>query len=470
MIPPEYAFDGLLDTPPAATKPGAISGELKKLRDELFGTPAVEPNEFTKKFGDNIGQANTVIGLIVRDNPDIRSRATLADYLADNAPKARPYSESLFSGVRMFADVDESGSAADWQALYAAIDKAGSEEPTAPANANQQIRDLILSDDNRHAKSIKSESAPKPPAKPAKFSQELKDQARDAFDGLLGPPETTRSAQEDAKPDDLADPTINLKGRADKMEAACKALESAFVQERSPSKSDSELTLFDDTPKFHQEGLPRQYLSAAMQFAVAMATGGANQADDLAGFLDRRFEKQGRRFSQALWSAMGAVDPALVSVPNWAAIYRKVDRDAARCSEERGKILSARFVRRIVRGLQSMNDSSMLLSGDGSTLINVWDEICVQQQSEESFAWPAYVQTIEAFIAGDLEGIAHADLTALWLDTETGSDWSIDCKPGEIPSPCEVDVATMLFDKVLRAADDYTNARIRAYLDRPYRD
>ncbi len=112
----------------------------------------------------------------------------------------------------------------------------------------------------------------------------------------------------------------------------------------------------------------------------------------------------------------------------------------------------------------------MLLSGDDSGLTNVWDEVCVQQQAEESFAWSAYVQVIETFIQGDLTEIEHADLTALWLDTEAGWDWSIDCQPGEIPSPCKNDVAKMLFDRVLSAANDYTNARIRAYIDRGYLD
>ena len=45
-----------------------------------------------------------------------------------------------------------------------------------------------------------------------------------------------------------------------------------------------------------------------------------------------------------------------------------------------------------IRALQGMTDANMLLSGDDSGLINVWEEICVQLQNEESFYWDTYVE------------------------------------------------------------------------------
>ena len=43
-------------------------------------------------------------------------------------------------------------------------------------------------------------------------------------------------------------------------------------------------------------------------------------------------------------------------------------------------------------------DSTAMLSGD-SGLKNVWEEVCVQVQDEQSFFWDTYVETMESLLA-----------------------------------------------------------------------
>ncbi len=118
-----------------------------------------------------------------------------------------------------------------------------------------------------------------------------------------------------------------------------------------------------------------------------------------------------------------------------------------------------------------MNEPGMLLSGEDSGLANVWDEICVQRQVEESFAWEAYEQTAHALIDGKLSEISQRWLSALWLLTENGGDWTNEhFDDGAQPEPYLPDVASYVFDELMNAAEDHTNPRIRAYRDRSYLD
>ncbi len=137
---------------------------------------------------------------------------------------------------------------------------------------------------------------------------------------------------------------------------------------------------------------------------------------------------------------------------------------------EKAEVIVARLVRSVIRELQQMVDPAMLLSGDSSGLINVWDEICVQRQVENSFAWGAYEQTIRAFIDGKLEDIPYGTLRSLWLLTPCGLEWAEENQTRNDPNPRLPDIAEYVFDEVLHKASDHTNARIRAYCDRPYRD
>jgi len=58
---------------------------------------------------------------------------------------------------------------------------------------------------------------------------------------------------------------------------------------------------------------------------------------------------------------------------------------------------------KVIQELIGLNHKDFLLSGDDSGLKNVWEEICIQMQVQESFHWQAYDKTIKDFIASEFE-------------------------------------------------------------------
>src|SRR5258706_15995920 len=82
--------------------------------------------------------------------------------------------------------------------------------------------------------------------------------------------------------------------------------------------------------------------------------------------------------------------------------------------------VTARAVRRAIVHLQRMDAE---LSGDDSGLINVWDEICVQVQNQESTVWDAYQDTVQSIVSGVVKGLAPLECEAVWLQTDRGSEW-----------------------------------------------
>ena len=127
-----------------------------------------------------------------------------------------------------------------------------------------------------------------------------------------------------------------------------------------------------------------------------------------------------------------------------------------------------RICRATIRNLQKLTDCN--LSGDDTVLKNTWDEICVQVQSEESYAWDAYVQTINATIAYEVEILPRPEQEAIWLRTPQGFDWEIELENDPTSVPICLDDITdfILQDYVLSKASDYKNKRIVKYLEQGY--
>ena len=71
--------------------------------------------------------------------------------------------------------------------------------------------------------------------------------------------------------------------------------------------------------------------------------------------------------------------------------------------------------RTVIRSLTKMTDG--MQSGDGTFLKNIWDEVCVQVQAEESVMWDSYVDTIEVLILDKLAGLDATTKQAIWLQT-----------------------------------------------------
>ena len=78
-----------------------------------------------------------------------------------------------------------------------------------------------------------------------------------------------------------------------------------------------------------------------------------------------------------------------------------------------------RIARKTIRALQKMTDR---LSGADSGLANVWDEICVQAEVEESVFWNVYEDIARKAVEEFTSKIAEYEKHALWFQTTAGED------------------------------------------------
>ena len=128
-----------------------------------------------------------------------------------------------------------------------------------------------------------------------------------------------------------------------------------------------------------------------------------------------------------------------------------------------------RIVRKVVLALQKLGENS-LLSGDDSGLTNVWDEICVQVQYEQSFYWSVYDQVVRGEVEYFAKQLLPYEREAIWLETEAGWDWLFDDEDDRDAYPvCDDDIVGELVKHVYGEASNYTNRRIRDHLERAWR-
>lgn len=101
-----------------------------------------------------------------------------------------------------------------------------------------------------------------------------------------------------------------------------------------------------------------------------------------------------------------------------------------------------------------------LLSGDDSSLTNVWEEICVQAQSEESIYWDAYETTIDNYIESELETTpqiikqAISYIEMIEVNEEEAMDYD------------QTTTVIAIRSKILEEAEEYNNENIDNYLGR----
>ncbi len=98
---------------------------------------------------------------------------------------------------------------------------------------------------------------------------------------------------------------------------------------------------------------------------------------------------------------------------------------------------------------------------------NVWDEICVQVQFEQSFYWDAYEQTVWQLAAAFVEELPAHEREAIWLQTPEGDDWDCEDESEREPYPVNNDdiVKYLLHENLYYEAGKWSNDRIREYLD-----
>jgi hypothetical protein len=125
-----------------------------------------------------------------------------------------------------------------------------------------------------------------------------------------------------------------------------------------------------------------------------------------------------------------------------------------------------RLTRKIISTLQQMNHG--LQSGDDSGLKNTWDEICVQVQFEESCLWDAYHETVCGLTGREIEKLLPHEREAVWLQTPAGDEWGCEDESDRQSYPVLNDdiVEYVISEHLYREAANWSNLRIREYLDR----
>lgn len=126
-----------------------------------------------------------------------------------------------------------------------------------------------------------------------------------------------------------------------------------------------------------------------------------------------------------------------------------------------------RVARKVIADLGRLNYT---LSGEDSPLKTIWDEICVQMQDEESFFWEAYQETVERVIEHRVTSLPQQEYDAIWLQTDAASARnSAESEEREAAPTTLGHVIEYIAEKyVYRAAERWSNARIRAYFKRAW--
>ena len=115
-----------------------------------------------------------------------------------------------------------------------------------------------------------------------------------------------------------------------------------------------------------------------------------------------------------------------------------------------------------------------------SGLENVWEEICVHLQSDDSCCWEIYIDTMRGFIILELEKLTNNDLAALWLQTDDRFKWHAELEQRESPDITtlnqSIDNPSIPYDlnsiadfiiqeHLLSVAETYTNDNTSLYLN-----
>ena len=132
---------------------------------------------------------------------------------------------------------------------------------------------------------------------------------------------------------------------------------------------------------------------------------------------------------------------------------------------------------KVIRKLRTMKEG--MHSGDDSPLKNIWDEICVQVQIQESQYWEYYEETAKNLILPELKKLKEEVKRSIWLQTKAGGDWETEIedqiadgkvKEHEVNVEYNAnDIAEYIFQEYVRPkANDWKNARIEKYIDQGY--
>jgi hypothetical protein len=127
--------------------------------------------------------------------------------------------------------------------------------------------------------------------------------------------------------------------------------------------------------------------------------------------------------------------------------------------------VAKRLTRQVIAQLQRLKD---LQSGDDSRLRNVWEEICVQVQHEQSYAWDAYDDTVRSLVDSKLDKLPLHERGALWLQTQEASYWEDEDEEERDPYPVDADntIDYLMEEYIYSEAGQWSNSRIQAFLNK----
>lgn len=136
----------------------------------------------------------------------------------------------------------------------------------------------------------------------------------------------------------------------------------------------------------------------------------------------------------------------------------------SRIVEDVARAAGKGIAQQVMAELQQMPQT---LTGDDSVLETVWEEVCVQVQYEQSYAWDFYHDTVVGIIARHMTALSEYETEAIRLQTNAGEHWSSrDPDDREKDPVWEGDYLFYVAnDYVYSEAGRWTNARIREYLD-----
>lgn len=145
-------------------------------------------------------------------------------------------------------------------------------------------------------------------------------------------------------------------------------------------------------------------------------------------------------------------------------LYQKIIREMA-------KDVCQSITKSVIKMLQK-NEADLL--GD-TGLKSMWEEVCLIVYEGDGEHYDSCIDTIDEMIAMvlDKKKFTQWQLTAIWLRTSGGIDWIYDENdkvPGIFPLICnDQDIVIYIRDEyVWPAADNWTNKRIRRYVDNQY--
>ena len=126
--------------------------------------------------------------------------------------------------------------------------------------------------------------------------------------------------------------------------------------------------------------------------------------------------------------------------------------------------LTEKVTRRAIRSLQRLEYDG----GEEGYFETMWEDFCSQVQEEHSVAWGLYESEMERAVWWAADGLKPYELRAIWLQTQSGIDWSCreEGEDGDAPYLRD-DVMAYVADHVIGVAGDWTNQRLRAFIDRP---